>query len=277
MASDTHFRALRLGVGRQSFVRWAKEPHGKALIFVNGFGGSPKGTWPDFPQLLAERVEAAGWDLFFFGYHALRARVAASSDEFASFIMELGGKPAGIINATLRPELHRDTTFQYQSLVVVAHSLGAVVTRQALIELDEERDNHWLSKVSLILFAPAHMGADVVPLGTEVLKASFHLAVVQIASNLLIPVWRDLPPDSQTIRELSARTRAALEFADREGKPTGHLIAKKVIFGNLENIVNQDQFCRDPRPHRIPGLGHFSVCKPKPTALAPLLALVECI
>ena len=121
------------------------------------------------------------------------------------------------------------------------------------------------------------MGADVVPLGTEVLKESFHLAAVQFAANLLTPVWRDLPPDSKTIKALSKRTRTALEHAREQQKSTSHLIAKKVIFGRLDNIVSQDQFCSDPQHTYISERGHFSICKPTSEALEPLLELVTCL
>ena len=173
MAADFHFRALNLPVGRNSFVKWAKQPAGQAIVFVNGFGGSPQKTWPDFPDLLAERSECAESDLIFYGYHSFKARVAASANEFSSFMQTLCARPAVLINETLRPELRRPSTFQYSSVIIVAHSLGAVIARQALLDLDEGPRKKWLDKLSLVLFAPAHMGADLVPLGSEFLKDNF--------------------------------------------------------------------------------------------------------
>src|SRR5713226_7104842 len=110
-------------------------------------------------------------DITHFGREWLQVRTCSDSSCKA-----MCTRPSVIVNGTLRPELHRKAEFQYGSVVVVAHSLGAVVARQALLDLDEDRNPKWLNKISLVLFAPAHMGADVVPLGTEFLKESFHLA-----------------------------------------------------------------------------------------------------
>src|SRR4029077_16352823 len=79
----------------------------------------------------------------------------------------LGAEAAEAVAARLTPS-EKGRHAAGDRVLFVAHSLGAVVLRRALLDcyLDAARydDAHWSRHSSLILFAPAHSGANVLRL-----------------------------------------------------------------------------------------------------------------
>jgi hypothetical protein len=100
----------------------------------------------------------------FYGYDSVHQQVNYSASEFRDFLTAFLAGPAASINPTIQhltqkhPWLQRDAAFRYTSVVLVAHSLGAIVVRGALLE---SLSQSWLDTVRLVLFAPAHKGAFV--------------------------------------------------------------------------------------------------------------------
>ena len=98
-----------------------------AMVFVHGFGGDPRATWENFPELLAADVELRGWDIFSLGYPttlllpdisnlwSAQPEIRTVSDELAT-------------RAEL-PPLQR-----YAALAFVAHSMGGLVVQRALVD-----------------------------------------------------------------------------------------------------------------------------------------------
>jgi len=101
-----------------------------AVVFIHGFGGKAVGTWGEFPELLATEPRLNGWDIYNFGYSTglapdILRRIWSSDpdlDELAVFLStnaatgDLGG---------------------YGALVLIAHSMGGLVTQRALLN-DQE-------------------------------------------------------------------------------------------------------------------------------------------
>ncbi len=249
--------------GRGTRAYWAIHPARKAIVFVHGFRGSAVGTWTQFPDLLPGQTACSGCDLVFYGYDSLYRRAYVNAAMLLAFLNDLMSHPAELINATLPAEDARPSTFSIDKLVLVAHSLGAVVARQAL--LDAERAGHaWRDRTHLVLFAPAHMGASVLPLIFSALGA-FKLPIVPEALQFGFPSLQDLAADSQTITDLRTETRRLLDKG--AGK---HLVARSVFLAEDDRVVNPNRFCDDPPPSVIRGRGHINICKPDAQYQAPL-------
>jgi alpha-beta hydrolase superfamily lysophospholipase len=83
--------------------------------------------------LLQDIHELAGYDLIFYTYDSRNTPAANSGALFKQFLNQLFEEPLLFCNATLDPEAARLNSFQYKNVLIVAHSLGAVVSRLALV------------------------------------------------------------------------------------------------------------------------------------------------
>lgn len=278
MPAQTHFIPKPLDRGRKSEAIWAIRPAGAAIVFVHGFGGEAVGTWNEFQKLLPRQDACAGHDLVFFGYDGLYTQANASADVLRRFLGELFDRPARLINPALDPSVRRPDDFAYRSVLLVAHSLGAVICRRALLNAGRQGEP-WVSRTSMVLFAPAHMGAtNVIELGAQV------VGVIPGIGRLLAQ-WgkfkykplQDLEQGSQTLRQLEADTRTALAAG------AAHLVAREVLFGRDEEIVDSNRFCDDPDGTYLPEQAgrdekdHTEVCKPGRRYLDPVTHVVRAL
>lgn len=236
--------------GKGTRAYWAVTPLRKAVVFVHGFGGDPIDTWEDFHSLLRSHSSSSGVDLIYYGYDALYTRSRISAVDLKNFLVSLLEQPA-TLNLPGRPQ-----SFAFDSVTIVAHSLGSIVSRQALLEARSE-NRTWLGKIQLVLFAPAHMGADVIRLASE---AIFGLGPLgSIAAAVTKGYWQvlqDLEPNSQTLTLLQSECAQAIAAGVQ------CLVARKVILGKKDKVVSPNRFCQDPSPVVVDGKGHIDVCKP---------------
>lgn len=97
-----------------------------AVLFVHGFGGDTQGTWGRFPNLLAAEPQLRGWDVFALGYpSSLRIDVRGLWDADPDLT---------IASLSLRTALSVAPLAQYQSIAIVAHSMGGLVAQHALLD-----------------------------------------------------------------------------------------------------------------------------------------------
>jgi pimeloyl-ACP methyl ester carboxylesterase len=256
------------------------------VLFIHGFGGDAVGTWLDFPRLLPLEDECASFDCLFFGYDGLRDSVAASASSLDDLLEQLLTKPAGrVVNPSLpNAAPRRADDFQYDRVLICAHSLGAVVTRRALIDA-VQRDAPWvhrLKDVRLLFFAPAHKGATILKLAEQGLAGiSITLGFAKIAGSVGAAALKsrykpllDLEIGSQTLTDLEDETRQILGSRPARWKKYPFLRAN-VIHAQNDRIVLQNQFGRDYRTEFVPGKGHSAVCKPELGFLRPLEELIK--
>ena len=156
------------------------------------------------------------------------------------------------MNPSLPLEDSRPGAHRYSRVVVVAHSLGAVVARLALLRA-HRRSASWLSAVSFVLFSPAHLGADILQLASQ----SFLGPLVVPVAKWFSPVLLDLEKGSLLLDRLCADTEEALHTSET----TSHLVAKTVVHSPRDSIVPLVRFCGDPdaeyvEDHRT----HQTVC-----------------
>jgi pimeloyl-ACP methyl ester carboxylesterase len=147
-------------------VLFSIAPDGRALLFIHGFSGDAVKTWSEFDALLQTCPAFAARDIFFYGYDGLRAEMNASASIFRDFLDRMLVRGAALVSDSLPAGVERPYDFAYRECVIVAHSLGAVIARRAL--LDATRMNAmWLSRIKLVLYAPAHKGASIAKLAVE--------------------------------------------------------------------------------------------------------------
>ena len=216
---------------------------------------------------LASRIpELAGDDLMFFGYESVNTRVRFSALALYRFLDELFTQPTPLFTAGTAPQGPSRSGIRYTRVMIVAHSLGALVARTALVEAWYARSK-WRTQVDLVLFAPADTGADVVALANSVPGAG---RLVRMAAVARFRALLDLEPNSQALRSLAEGARAAI--AAGEGAVVR---ARMVILGDRDTIVSPNRFLDDPPARVLAGGSHTSVCKPRRSFLAPLEAVVE--
>ena len=96
----------------------------RAVIFVHGFAGDRDDTWDRLPGLLGTVV--SDWDIYTLGY---------ATTFGPDFLGVWTGDPELPILATmLKTQAGIDPLGRYQSLALVAHSMGGLVVQRALID-----------------------------------------------------------------------------------------------------------------------------------------------
>jgi pimeloyl-ACP methyl ester carboxylesterase len=262
-----HYHPVELDHDHKTTAFWAEKPNRTLLVFVHGFGGSATETWVDFPSLLSLSEKARRCDCIFYGYDGLRTRAFVSALMLLDFLDRVCTDPATFINATLPGEPPRPATFAFDRIVVVAHSLGAIVSRQALVSA-HKAPKPWAKNVELVFFAPAHSGSDLPTLVGEVLTGIPYVKVAAPGGKAYAQVLIDLDPKSQLLAKLKDAVKSALPNAP-------NVAAKRVILAENDRVIDPSPFIpEDPDPPVLfYGRGHVDVCKPDAKFRRPLMEL----
>lgn len=264
---------------RESLAYWAKEPNGTLVLFVHGWTGRALDTWTDFPGVWPDKHR--GCDLFFYGYSSARPQIEANAAAFSAFLEQFMEDPGMLINGTLPhlPALHRGA-FAVNQLIIVAHSLGAVIVRDALLrvktnvearqtpphtfsvgdkvilgyDFKQSPDTHWIWRTKLVLFAPAHCGSKL----AEKFPGK---ALARGVALWALHSVRDLSPKCDYLIALQQHTQAAVKAG--WGEP---FKSSRIVFPYVDDIVLNGRFPDDP-PEEEPfyGKAHSTVCKPSHT------------
>src|SRR4029077_5842610 len=115
------------------------------VVFLHGFTGSNVETWGRFPEFLIKLPELTGWDVVSLGYSS-------------SLIPDLVGIWSADAPIDKLATLFRTTVSfgleKYQTLAVLAHSMGGLVVQRAFVE-----DSNFTQKIShLFLFGTPSNG-----------------------------------------------------------------------------------------------------------------------
>ena len=151
-----------------------------------------------------------------------------------------------------KPTLLAARTPGYQRIILVAHSLGAVVVRWAMLRAVEEK-RPWRNKVKLLLFAPAHTGSDLASLATAAVSGFPGLSMFVEAAKAKVPLVKELDPSSRLLSELAERVRRVPDEIC--------LRSSRVVIAETEIIVSNLPFPGDPWPDAIRDTDHVSACK----------------
>ena len=272
MPEQTHLLSRLLKADSDVQAVFSVDPARKAILFIHGYTGDALKTWTDFPALLPQNPLFSGHDLFFYGYDGLRAPVGSSASLFRQFLEKLFGNTADILNETLPPSFHREDDFEYDDFLIVAHSLGSVVTRRALIDATKT-SCPWVRRVRFVLYAPAHKGAKIGQLALEAVSSFSFLKWFSGAAKIVSPLIDELNPEKSNL--LASLQQATLDLCT--AGQNVHLVPLKVIWAERENVVLNEDFGNDPLGQAIKGTTHTSVCKPKAGFREPLACLEECL
>jgi pimeloyl-ACP methyl ester carboxylesterase len=237
-----------------------------AIVFVHGWGGSAGGTWEEFPAALRTLPEAAGADAFFIDYPSTKHSVAVCGDEMREFLVDLLRSPStNVVNPSLPAGAPpRGSAERYARIVIVAHSMGAVVARRALLDLDrEELSLPERESIRFLFFAPAHRGSDLPKLvasgfGLDVLPGS---RLIGQALRIYYRSLTDLDRNSDCLKDLRDDSKAARARRAQKGEPDDDLRALS-LHALDDKVVSQDRFDEDHRGRPIARRHHRSVCKP---------------
>lgn len=284
-----------------------------AVIFVHGFLGDAYKTWVDF-QGRVEEEEWASADLYFWQYDSFRASIPASAARFLDFAEEVQqapeewfrvppeSVPGAVRHALGALEPLRTGTTSYRRLVLVGHSLGGVVLREAikdcarvyeralaeLVRQPEDGSSEGLEglrkkmlegerppavplllQAELRLFAPAIAGAR--PAGLAGLALEFG-GVRRVAQLFLgfSRSFKELKPEMGLVGDLREKTEA---YA-RKFQWLGAFVAD-VLWGEDDDIVIPRSYHQDRDRERVRDKNHSSVCKPGDKYRKPLDLVVR--
>jgi len=185
--------------------------------------------------------------VLYYGYESLDGQVTDQGRDLYQFL-----------NHYTTP--HRPVSFAaidtYEKILVVAHSLGAIVSRLALLEAVDNGDA-WRAYCRLLLFAPAHNGARIQNLVLLSLPSMYK--ILGGLALFMKPVLDDLKPGSAALNALQFRTNACRHTVDET------LLRAAVAEARGDKVVHNGQFCFDRYilPNSIGHQSHISVCKPK--------------
>jgi hypothetical protein len=155
---DLLFNRKARGDERAIYAHLALKPAEKAIIFVHGFAGRALQTWTLFPEMLQGEPKTAGYDLIFFEYDSFSTQLGNIVSRLKTFLSEIMTNASPTINRGLARPDHRPPGFAYKNIVIVAHSLGAVVTRRTLLDYQGNKTT-WVPHTEFMRFAPADQGA----------------------------------------------------------------------------------------------------------------------
>jgi hypothetical protein len=247
--------------GKSSVVFLSHVKPSKLVIFIHGFNGSALGTWHDFPKLVYDEPKFQEADIIFYGYDSLKMQAANMKLRFYD-----------LLNDAVKPQsmsyLCRKLpgNFEYDKIIIVCHSLGAVVARLALLHAYDKKD-HWISKCHIVLYAPAHWGSRIPGNFKECFEGI--LTFLRGVTKTKYPVIGDLTEGSIVLRDMQSRTQQLCT----QGEST-FVQADAVIWAEREFIVVNNRFCSDKPESDIIGTTHTSVCKPGKDFKAPFQKLL---
>jgi len=250
-----------------------------AIVYVHGFLGNAQSTWEQV-QYYADRLEGEPFrdaDLYFFDYPAEEQFVPASVSRLRDFLTTIyPSPPCALLEAPLRdydwrlpddsPIVSLRDLRPYSRLVLVGHSLGAVVIRRLIADEAMSQDDARRNVLSvnpsrfldaeLVLMAPAQIGFSPSGLNGLVHALPFSRFLVPYAA--VFRAFQDLTPGCYTLKQLNRETvRMAASH------PGSRAFSPRMLWGESEDVVHEGRFDSDPPSlvEHAPGKNHVTVCK----------------
>ena len=148
------------------------------IVFVHGLGGHPTKTWGSFAAFIAQDEVFSSYDLAFYQYPTSLFR-APFSKKYSSI-------------QTLADALRTLLRHKYSShmpIVIVAHSLGGLISRQFIVE--ELRRNAPMRVQKLLLYASPLNGAGLAETASYISWRHRQLDQLSRGSDLIVGLNRD--------------------------------------------------------------------------------------
>lgn len=126
----------------------------KLIIFIHGLGGSRKGTWQKFPQLIEAEEELKEFDIDFFGFPSALLGLRYWFGKHPSIQEVARGLKSFIDNRCCR----------YDEIVLICHSLGGLIGKQYIIDCLKYKYELKVNKI--LLYATPSIGSNWANIGT---------------------------------------------------------------------------------------------------------------
>ncbi|MDB5087245.1 MAG: hypothetical protein JWR09_1239 [Mucilaginibacter sp.] len=241
---------IKYGTNTQGFFSFEKPKN--LIVFVHGFGGDSTRTWNNFLSFILFDSYFKNSDIIFYGYDTFKGQASDHSSQLYDFL-NLMNNP---LKNNILPAQQQLPERNYQFVLLVAHSLGAVLVRQAQL-LAYIENKKWVDKSRLALFAPAHNGAEIIPLATQALPGLS--ALLGIFAKFRYPILNDLnPSDNGILKAIKEQTNDL----QRQGKAEFSK-ARLVIHARGDKIIKSYQYLLDKPAKIVENSNHVAVCKPK--------------
>jgi pimeloyl-ACP methyl ester carboxylesterase len=257
----------------------SREPR-RAIVFVHGFSGHPAKTWRAFDRPVAGDDWWDESDLFFFGYTSTREEIRLTSYHLREFLKGLLPCRPTAIAALVSAEAPNTC---YEELVLVGHSQGGLVARDAVLQFLWEQttpgipSGSWetndalelVATARMKLFAPAIFGARLSGLKGMALQS---LGLGTVAKMIIAgsSSYQELQTGSSVIEDVKQQTTSRAQ-----AHPDVRAFRADIAWAASDRVVVPGgQYNFDPSSHRLGGTNHSSVCKPHGPA-DPQVALVR--
>lgn len=255
--NDKHTITKKIKYGKNTSAFLLKTKPKTLVVYIHGFTGSSYKTWGDFPELIKNQNDFKFADIVFYGYKSLREKADYTALQFYEFLTEVCENNPKIFSDFSRENIEQD--FRYHNVLIVAHSLGAIIARRALVNA-KRNNKSWLENCKMILFAPAHRGAKHLRLFENIGIVG---RILLSGSACIIPALKDLGANSKSLKDLITTSQKYID--EGEGNFT---IAQKVLWAHKDNVVDNKIFCNDPKAVEIKKESHTTICKPRANFLA---------
>ncbi|EJL62761.1 esterase/lipase family protein [Flavobacterium sp. CF136] len=255
---------IKYGVNTQGYFSY-EEPE-ILIVFVHGFGGNSLGTWNNFSSILLFDDQFKKSDIIFYGYDTFNGQAGDHAAELYHFLK----RSILPLKDGILPILQNLPERDYKRIVLVAHSLGAVLVRQAQLLAYIDGDS-WVQKSEIALYAPAHHGAEIISLAMQALPGLSGL--FGLFAKFRFPILNDL--DSKDDGILKA---IKLQTEELQKKESGNFTkAKLVVYSKGDKVVKNYNYLLDHPAEVIPKTTHISVCKPNDIFIKPVELLKQII
>jgi len=226
------------------------------VVFVNGWGGGTTRTWGNFIDYILIDKRFRYCDIIFYNYKSISRQIFVSSIEFINTIEDF-----------LTKSIHNNNNdLLYTNIIFVSHSTGAILCRKFMIEAI----NHNFSYVNFIkniYFASAEFGSNLQELFLTYSPSLLHLLTSYIIFKN--PSIEDLKADSTLLKNHQSIVRRYQYFH------SSIIPGRKIIWAELERIVNNIKFEMDPIAEIFYKKTHKRICKPNDNFEQPLNILIN--
>ena len=250
-----------------------------AIVYVHGFLGDAQSTWEHL-QYYTDRLPGEPFrdvDLFFYGYQAESNFVHISASHLRAFLHQMFPlPPAELLTVQFRdldwrlPYDPESITLRerqpYSRLVLVGHSLGAVVVRRLIADAAlataaertslADQEAAQLLNSELVLMAPAHIGFQ--PSGRTALLQLIPFSRSALRLGAFFRAFSDLQPGCHILTQLQRETAKMADVF-----PHSLALRPMILWGDNENVVAVGRFdSDDPAAMKVAeGKDHVTVCK----------------
>ena len=234
------FKRFRLDESRLNLHRHRDQDAMRLVVFVHGLNGGGYNTWGNFPRFLFDDPTRDPVDVALFDYcSGLRRRI--------------GKRPPVPEVALILTERLQDLSNDYDEIFIIAHSMGGLISADALRNYVMQRDE----EPGLL-----HVLAGMIDISTPWNGSKFARARIR----LLIKEWELLQEDSAYQRDIRSYLSTEVDSTDTvDVAKDAHKLPIWAFVGGRDRIVERTSATLgiDEGQIRTADNGHRKIAKPR--------------